>query len=115
MREAVSSIRVNATVRAVRSVGALATSENEFSISLMAAPKPLGAAREDVLKLVEFVRTRSVRRLHGSRQGRLACQEIAEIALNGDDVNTLANVATARELTLDGLQSLSTGESSPAC
>jgi len=40
MRWAVSLTRVKATVRAVRSVGAVATSEKALSMSLTAAPKP---------------------------------------------------------------------------
>jgi len=41
MRAAVSSMRVRATLRAVRSVGALTTSESAFIMSLMDAPMPL--------------------------------------------------------------------------
>ena len=40
MRDAVSSMRVSTTVRAVMSVGALTTSVNAFIMSLMAAPSP---------------------------------------------------------------------------
>ncbi len=42
MRMAVSSMRVSATLRAVMSVGALATPEKAFIMSLMAAPSPEG-------------------------------------------------------------------------
>ena len=41
MRAAISSMRVSVTVRAVMSVGDATTSAREFSMSVMAAPRPL--------------------------------------------------------------------------
>ena len=42
MRAAVSSMRVSTTLRAVKSMGLLTTSDSAFIISLTDAPSPLG-------------------------------------------------------------------------
>ena len=63
-----------------------------------------GAAAENLLQLAQAVHAHGVARIH-RRCGRgLAREQLAVVALDGLHIHALANVATAGELALHGLQ-----------
>ena len=63
-----------------------------------------GASAEDLLQLAQAVHAHGVARVHRRRRCRLAREQLAVVAQDGLHIHTLADVATAGELALHGLQ-----------